>query len=231
MLGLASCVMLALACWPLSTHAGESAAPTLLDVDAREASRGILKVHLRMPVTPGPLTLVYPKWLPGRHGPAGPITNLAGPTFSHDGVPVEWRRDDVDMYAFHLQVPAGVKALDADFEVVTGLRPDGTVNGLEAPRTATQSLLILEWHQVVLYPDDSNTDELRYQARLRLPDGWSYATALSAAAGATGNLSFEPTSLTTLIDSTLIAGRYFQSFDLGGAPRCACMWRRTARLR
>ncbi|HVW69645.1 MAG TPA: PDZ domain-containing protein [Steroidobacteraceae bacterium] len=193
---------------------------TLVDVDAREASRGVMKVHLRLPVSPGPLTLVYPKWLPGRHGPEGPVTDLAGPVLSHDGVPVQWRRDDVDMYAFHLEVPAGVTALDADFEVLTGLRPDGTVNGLEAPRTATESLLVLEWHQVVLYPADSNTDELRFQAQVRLPGGWRYATSLSPAPGqaAADYPHFAATSLTTLVDSTLIAGRYFETFALGGTP-------------
>lgn len=210
-------MVLALACW--ASGAAAAAETTLVDVDASEAPRGILKVHLRMPVSTGPITLVYPKWLPGRHGPAGPITNMAGPSLSHDGVPVVWRRDDVDMYAFHVQVPVGVTSLDADFEVLTGPRPGGTVNGLEAPRTATQSLLILEWHQVVLYPADSNTDELRYQARVRLPDDWKYATALGTEPSPADSPLFEATSLTTLIDSTLIAGRYFQSFDLGGTPK------------
>jgi predicted metalloprotease with PDZ domain len=187
-------------------------------VDAREAQRGIVKVHLRLPVKAGPLTLVYPKWLPGRHGPAGPITDLAGPTFSHDGKTIQWRRDDVDMYAFHLEVPGGATSIDADFEVLTGLRPDGVVNGLEAPRTATESLLIMEWHQVVLYPADTNTDELQYEAQIQLPEGWQYATALSRRADSGDALKFEPSSLTTLVDSTLIAGRYFRSFDLGGNP-------------
>jgi len=242
-IGLHLWVVLGLAWWAFGAHAADrdgaahagtratssahvveggsdstAAATALVDVDAREASRGVLKVHLRLPVSAGPVTLVYPKWLPGRHGPAGPITNLAGPVLSHDGMPMPWRRDDVDMYALHVEIPVGVTSLDADFEVLTALRPDGLVNGLEAPRTATESLLILEWHQVILYPADSNTDELRYQARVRLPDGWKYATALSAAPSPGEYPRFETTSLTTLIDSTLIAGRYFQSFDLGGAP-------------
>ena len=189
-----------------------------VEVDAREAPRGILRVHLLLPVSAGPLTLVYPKWLPGRHGPAGPITNLAGPTFGAAGAAVTWRRDDVDMYAFHLQIPPGVTSLAADFEVLTALRPDGLVNGLEAPRTATAALAILEWNQVVLYPADSNTDELRYQAEVRLPAGWKYATALRAEQTLPESVRFEATSLTTLVDSTLIAGRYFESFELGGEP-------------
>ena len=190
-----------------------------VDVDLREAPRGVLKVHLKLPVQSGPLTLVYPKWLPGRHGPAGPITNLAGPKLTALGRPVPWRRDDVDMYALHLEVPSGASELEADFEVLTALRPDGTVNGLEAPRTATESLAILEWHQAVLYPADSDTDQLRYQARVHLPPGWKYATALEASGTQAEVVSFAPTSLTTLLDSTLLTGRYFETYELGGEPR------------
>jgi predicted metalloprotease with PDZ domain len=203
---------------PSTTAAAALTGTAHLAVDAREASRGILKVHLTLPVRPGPLTLVYPKWLPGRHGPAGPITDLAGPVLHSGAERIAWRRDELDMYAFHLEVPSGGSTLDADFEVLTSPRPDGVVNGLEAPRTATESLAILEWNQAVLYPADSNTDELSYQAEVRLPAGWKYATALRAAEEGAGSVRFEPTTLTTLVDSTLLAGRYLESFDLGGSP-------------
>jgi predicted metalloprotease with PDZ domain len=215
---LAAAILLSLG---LAALAGAAAAQGIasVDVDLREAPRGVLKVHLRLPVRGGPLTLVYPKWLPGRHGPAGPITNLAGPRLTALGQPLPWRRDDVDMYALHLEVPPGASEIEADFEVLTGLRPDGVVNGLEAPRTATESLAILEWHQAVLYPADSDTDQLRYQAQVHLPAGWHYATALEATGTQPDVVSFAPTSLTTLLDSTLLAGRYFQSYELGGEPR------------
>lgn len=173
---------------------------------------------LHLPATAGPLTLVYPKWLPGRHGPEGPITDLAGPAFSHDGHAIHWRRDDVDMYAFHLDVPAGADSIEAHFQILTGPRPDGTVNGLEAPRTATESLLVLEWHQVVLYPADADAGALSCQASVRLPPGWRYASALTSTGNGADSVTFEPASLATLVDSTLIAGRYFRSFDLGGQP-------------
>ncbi|MBS0377398.1 MAG: M61 family peptidase [Proteobacteria bacterium] len=198
--------------------ANEEPAAASVEVDLREAARGVMKVHLTLPVTPGPVTLVYPKWLPGRHGPAGPITNLAGPTLSALGHPLTFRRDDVDMYALHVEVPQGAHELSADFEVLTALRPDGLVNGLEAPRTATESLAILEWHQAVLYPADSDSDRLRYQAKVHLPPGWKYATALETTGSTADTVSFAPSSLTTLIDSTLLTGRYFQSYELGGEP-------------
>ena len=202
----------------IADAAAPLAAIATVDVDAREAPRGILKAHLRLPVRGGPLMLVYPKWLPGRHGPAGPITNLAGPVFVSGGQTLKWRRDDVDMYAFHVAVPTGATAVEADFEVLTSLRPDGLVNGLEAPRTATESLAILEWHQVVLYPAGARSDELRYQATVRLPAGWRHASALEVEQPLQDGARFAAVSLTTLLDSTLIAGRYLESFELGGEP-------------
>ena len=212
---LAAAALLLAPLAPLTVAAGEAAT---VEVDLRDAPRGVVRAHLRLPVAPGPLTLVYPKWLPGRHGPAGPITNVAGPVFHAGGTLIPWRRDDVDMYAFHLEVPPGEPTLDAEFEVLTALRPDGIVNGLEAPRTATDALAILEWHEVVLYPAGADTDALRYQGSVRLPGGWQYATALRPLGAPSEAVRFETVSLTTLVDSTLIAGRYLKSFDLGGQP-------------
>ena len=201
-------------------------------VDATEASRGIMSAHLELPVSAGPLTLLYPKWLPGRHSPAGPITSLSGPRFTVTGPasglpvmgPLPWQRDPIDLNAFHLDIPAGSTRLQAELEILTSPAPDGVVQGLEAPRTATESLLILEWHQLMLYPVGSRSDDLSYQASVRLPLGWKFATALKTTdagsdAGADyGVVQFATTSLTTLMDSTLIAGRYFQDVPLGGSP-------------
>jgi predicted metalloprotease with PDZ domain len=195
-----------------------SAQTARIDVDAREAPRGIMSAHLLLPVAEGPLTLVYPKWLPGRHSPAGPLTSLGGPRFTAGGRTLPWRRDSVDLNAFHLEIPSGVAQLGVDLEILTAPAPDGVVQGLETPRTATESLLILEWNQLLLYPAEARSDDLSYQASVRLPPGWKYATALdSISAGAEG-VQFAPVSLTTLVDSTLIAGRYFRDLPLGGTP-------------
>lgn len=187
-------------------------------VDTREAPRGIMKAHLNMPVRAGALTLVYPKWLPGRHSPAGPATSLAAPRFSVNGAPLLWNRDALDMNAFHLQIPDGVESLDCDLEILTLPAPDGVVQGLETPRTATESLLILEWNQLILYPADSRSDDLLYHASVQLPTGWKYATALTQTGSRGDTLEFAPVSLTTLVDSTLLAGRYFKEVPLGGTP-------------
>src|ERR1700677_2779173 len=200
-------------------YAAKADAPAAdVQVDAREAPRGIMSAHLTLPVAAGPLTLVYPKWLPGRHSPAGPLTSLGGPRFTAAGRALPWRRDAVDMFAFHLDIPAGVTALEADLEILTAPAPDGVVQGLETPRTATESLLILEWNQLVLYPAGARSDDLSYRASVRLPVGWKFATALQTTAATGDGAQFAPVSLTTLLDSTLLAGRYFRDFALGGSP-------------
>ena len=195
-----------------------AASPALIEVDARQASRGIMSAHLRLPASAGPLTLVYPKWLPGRHSPAGPLTSLAGPRFTANGKVLPWRRDAVDMNAFSVDIPAGATSLEADLEMLTVAAPDGVVQGLETPRTATDSLLILEWNQLLLYPAGARSDDLSYQASVRLPPGWKFATALPTAALSADGAQFAPVSLTTLVDSPLLAGRYFRQIPLGGTP-------------
>ena len=105
-----------------------------------------------------------------------------------------------------------------DLEIDTSIAPDGVVQGHETPRTATESLLILEWNQLVLYPQDARADDLPYRASLRLPDGWKFASALETASSTIGSAEFAPVSLTTLVDSTLLAGRYMRDIALGGTP-------------
>jgi predicted metalloprotease with PDZ domain len=208
----------AAAALPLRAQGDPGAGTAQVAVDAREAPRGIMSAHLLLPVAEGPLTLVYPKWLPGRHSPAGPLTSLSGPRFTVDGRTLAWRRDPVDPYAFHLDIPNGVAELGVDLEILTSIAPDGVVQGLETPRTATESLLILEWNQLVLYPAGAHTDDLRYRASVRLPPGWKYATALDTKSTNEQGVEFAAAPLTMLLDSTLLASRNMRDIPLGGSP-------------
>ena len=212
-----SCCRLLATTLAVSAFITAGAAPlavATVEVDAREAPRGIERVHLVLPVKPGKLTLLYPKWLPGEHSPDGPIAGLSGLKFSTKGAPVVWQRDGDDMYAFHLTVPAGSNSLDAVFEVdaVRGATDNN------ASRTSTEALAIILWNRLVLYPAAAQSDELQYKASLRLPAGWQSATALPKEKSAGDALQFAQVSLTTLIDSPVLSGRHFKTIELGGAP-------------
>lgn len=179
--------------------------PIRISVDAREAPRKILHARLSLPVAPGPLTLLYPKWIPGEHGPSGPIVNLAGLKLSVGGQPVAWRRDPGEMFAFRCDVPAGATTLDVELDALLPTKGDFT-----AGRSASAELVALSWNTLLLYPQGSRSDALTYEAVLTLPAGWSHATALPVAGRDGDALRFQPVSLTRLIDSPVLAGAHFR---------------------
>ncbi len=186
-----------------------------LRVDLREATKHIFHAKLSIPVTAGPLTLVYPKWIPGEHSPVGPIVNLTGLIFRADGKQIEWRRDDVDMFAFHCQMPTGASELEVSLDYVS---PTGPSPGRENP-SATAQLAILNWYTVLLYPQGAKSDDLTYVASLQVPAGWKYGTALPVASEAGGTIEFRPSSLTTLVDSPVLTGAHMRVIDLSPGQR------------
>ena len=200
------------AAWGPAAHA----APITLELDAREAAQKILHSRLVIPAAPGPLTLFYPKWIPGEHGPTGPVTDVAGLRVSALGKPLAWRHDDVDMYALHLDVPPGARAVEVSFDF---LLPVGEGRYSEG-RSATANLLVLNWNQVVFYPEGKGSDDWTFAARLRLPAGWRFGTALPVAQDAGDRVDFLPVTLTRLVDSPVVAGIYFRRIPLtpGAVP-------------
>jgi len=173
--------------------------PMTLTLDAREASRGLMYSHLTIPVRPGPFTLVYPKWIPGEHGPTGPLNDLAALRVSAGGRAVTWRRDKVDMYAFHVVVPPGVSTLDVSYDVLLNA-PGDTL--------ATKKLAIVNWNRDVLYQSNTNSHEVFIRTSLILPAGWSYGTALPGPKQAGNRVDFATVPLAMLIDSPLDMGQY-----------------------
>jgi len=199
------------------TAAAQVAAPTVtLSVDATTAARKIFHAQLTIPASPGTLTLYYPKWIPGEHGPTGPIETLAGLGFTANGRVLEWRRDLLDGWTFHVEVPQGVSMVEAHLDYISPTSAEGIYAGGE---TATAKMAILNWNALLLYPAGWTTDELRYQARLQLPEGWKFATALPVASPATSEINFQVASLTTLIDSPVITGEYLRIVPLAENPR------------
>jgi predicted metalloprotease with PDZ domain len=186
-----------------------------LSVDASDIARKIVRVHETIPVAPGPLTLLYPKWLPGTHAPEGAIDRVAGLVIKADGGPVAWTRDPVDVYAFHLTAPAGATSLDIDFQYLSPV--DDATGGPEI----TGSMMMLEPIRLFLYPAGYFTRRIPVKADVTLPADWQFATALDGASASSGHIAFAQTTLNTLADSPIVAGRYFARIDLdpdGKAP-------------
>ena len=174
-----------------------------LTVDATKTPRKLLHAHLVLPVQSGPLTLYYPKWIPGEHGPAGPIASLTGLKFEGNGKVIPWKRDLLDTFTFHVDIPAGVSKLDAYYDYI---EPEGG--------SATDKLLILEWNEVALYPAGAPAEKLMYESKLILPDGWKFGSSLPVAHQSGNEVSFKPISLDLLVDSPVISGEYFRVIDI-----------------
>jgi predicted metalloprotease with PDZ domain len=190
---------------------GQDSAVTL-KVDATDATRRLFHVQMKMPAKPGPLTLLYPKWIPGEHAPVGPITNLIGLKVTAGGQPVAWRRDSVNLYAFHLEVPQGANFLDIAFDYISSSDPNMFTS---SGSSTTSELAVLNWNQVLLYPQGSDPNRMRYQATLQVPSGWRYGTALPIARESGNEIQFQPASLTTLVDSPVSTGMHYRTVDLG----------------
>lgn len=194
-----------------------TAKPSVIEVDATDAARRLFHARLVLPVESGPVTLNYPKWLPGWHTPDGPINSVVGLKLSAGGRPVPWRRDDIDMFAFHADVPAGVNELEVKLDFIAPVVEAEGITG-KLTTAATVNVAIVSWESMLLYPKGGKPDELMYRASVRLPKDWRSATSLPPDGAAEGQVvAFKPVTLTTLIDSPLIAGRHFRRVSLGEA--------------
>ena len=189
--------------------AADKPSPLRLEVDASDAARNILHCKLTVPARPGPFTLVYPKWIPGNHRPSGPIANVTGLRFEAGGKSLDWQRDPVEMYSFHLNLPSNATEVTAYFDTLTGSDSAGATGG-----SASTQVLDLNWNQVVLYPDGTNSDSVQVSASVKLPTGWKFATALPGARASGDQVAFDTVSLTTLVDSPLIAGQHYRQIEL-----------------
>jgi predicted metalloprotease with PDZ domain len=191
----------------------QAAAPIALAVDVSQAPQKIFGVRETIPVTPGPFTFVYPEWIPGYHGPVGPLPGVVGLHVTANGAPLGWRRDLVDFYAIHTTVPSGATTLDVAFDVVDAQPAIG-----EEPPRDTANLAILQWSSYLVYPQGAKADALAVALSVTVPSGWDFATALPVRARTGSSATFEPVSLTTLVDSPLLTGRYFRRIALSSEP-------------
>ncbi len=186
-------------------------APIKLYLDARQASQKMLHGRLILPVKPGDLTLLYPKWIPGEHGPTGPILNLTGLKLTANGKMIPWERDPVEMFAVRCKVPAGAAEIVATYDFLYS----GNTDGFSSGASATSQLAVISWNQALLYPGGNKSDDLKYEAHLMLPEGWKYGTALQTTTESAEGIAFKPVSLTTLVDSPVAAGVHFRKIPIG----------------
>ena len=178
-----------------------------LSVDASDAAKNILHVKETMSVKSGEFTLYYPKWIPGEHAPTGTLNNMVNFFVTANGKAIAWRRDDVDMFAFHLTIPANVKQIEITFDDVS-----------EAETTMSANLARIKWNRLLLYAEGAKSDDVEVSGSLKMPVGWQYATALPVPkqdrSTADSTVSFKTVNLTTFVDSPAIIGKYFAKVPL-----------------
>jgi predicted metalloprotease with PDZ domain len=204
------CAGVALATTVGSLIAGAQTAPITLSVDLTDAPRKILHATEVMPVTAGPMTLVYPKWIPGEHGPTGPIDNMAGFFITANGQPIKWERDKVDMFAYHVTVPQGVTQLEMKIDFLAS----SALSGFSAGGSTSENLALLSWNTLLVYPADTDATQVMFTPSVKLPVGWNLGTALDKDGGSGQTSTFKTVSLEQLIDSPVLAGRYFREIPL-----------------
>jgi predicted metalloprotease with PDZ domain len=178
------------------------------EVDATDVERKIVRVRQTIPVTAGPLVLLYPKFLPGNHAATGPIQLISGVTVTGGGNRIDWLRDTIDPYAFHLDVPQGVSEITVDFQWLT--QPDNATWRV----TMTPEMVNLQWEKALLYPAGYRSTGITFAPSIRLPEGWKYGVALDTERYENGVATFRPTDLYTLIDSPLFGGAHFQRIEI-----------------
>src|SRR5271166_3334956 len=202
---------------------GWSAAPPTITifVDATSAPRKIFHAKLKIPANAGELTLYYAKWIPGEHAPDGPVIDLAGLKFTASGKTLKWRRDLLDGFIVHVDVPSGENEVNAELDFLSPATFEG---GFSAGSSATDKMAVISWNQVLLYPKGWKSDDLTYVATLKLPAGWKYGTPLPIAStkltGENGDtqIAFKPASLGTLVDSPVITGEFLKVVKLADDP-------------
>jgi len=187
-----------------------------LEVDATDLDHRIFGLRQTIPVAKaGRLTLLYSEWIPGNHAPRGPIYNYSGLRFTANGNPLKWTRDAANVFAFHVDVPQGVKAIQVEAQFLSA------IEATQGPIMMTPEMLRLNWYIGALYPAGHFARQVNFDVSVKLPAGWDYATALETDSAANGVVRFKAASWETVIDSPLFAGKYMRKYDLdpGGRSR------------
>lgn len=192
----------------LASALAQSADITLM-VDATKVQEKIVHTRMSIPVKPGPAALYYPKWIPGEHEPSGPVGNVVNLKFSAGGKTIPWRRDLLDVFTFHIDVPAGASDLEVSFDYIEP--SSGMFSG---GGSSTDKLVVLSWNQNFLYPAWTRAENTILKPTLKLPSGWKYGTPLPVENESGDEITFKPVSLDRLVDSPVIAGEFYKAIDI-----------------
>ncbi len=180
-----------------------------INVDATDTARGIFRVRQTIPVRgAGPLTLLYPEWLPGNHAPRGPISSIAGLVVTANGKTIPWRRDPANVFAFHLDVPSGARELNVEFQHLSPTQPN------QGRIVMTPDMMNVQWEKMSLYPAGYFTRNITIQPTITVPAGWQAATSLDVASRRGDRITYKPVSYETFVDSPIFAGRYYRKEKL-----------------
>ena len=181
-----------------------SAPNMTLVVDETQAARRIAFVREEIPVRAGTLALLYPRWIPGEHGPTGPIHELAVLRIHSGNLTLPWTRDPDDIYTIRVEVPPTADRLTVDFDTLM-------------ENTISDHQLLLAWNTVVLYPRNVDKSQLMIEPAILLPPNWKQGSALRVTSQSGSRVNFAPVSLERLIDSPVLAGDSFRVVRLASA--------------
>ena len=179
-----------------------------LEVDASNLSQRIIRVKETIPAQAGPLTLLYPMWVPGGHSPRNSLDKIAGITFKANGQKLDWKRDPLDVAAFHINVPAGVTEVTAEFDFLT------PTSGAQGRVVMTPNMLNVQFLSTVLYPAGHYMHQIMMDPRVTYPAGWTAFTALDEASRSGDTVNYKTVPFDILVDSPVYAGRYTKNIDL-----------------
>ena len=201
------------------TATAYSQAPIQITADLSEAARRIYHAEVDIPVKPGPVTLITPEWIPGTHRPTPIIDSITGVVFTANGETLPWRRDNIDMFEYHLTIPKGVTSLHAHLDLIN-------------PGRQTTKLAAFEWEGLLLYPANIPTAKIAIQPSVIVPKGWGVGTALTpqgdlAASGNTETHQFASTTVEQLEDSPVLTGLYFPRVSSRPRDQARSLYRRS----
>jgi predicted metalloprotease with PDZ domain len=126
------------------------------------------------------------------------------------GQAIRWSRDPREMYQMNVDVPKGTDSVTVALDY---LDPVGS-GSFSAGGSMTPRLAMISWNALLLYPAAKSSEDVRYEAVLKVPSGWSYATGLTTTSRNCDEIHFEAVTLTRLIDSPVLIGANLAKIDL-----------------